>query len=344
MSKHRTKISKQIQHPTTVESIGHGNLIDDLFMLRDPSPVLRSHYSVHLSEESSGFGSTRNESSCTEDSSSDESENDVDPNAEHYFEIPGECALDMFIDPLNPSGKAAHPTLQSKIKTLQQKEELLKKRRFSQHLLEKENKKRTMMLERLTKKLETLKMSKETAKEKYYNLTKKLDNLHVREQKYFASLEKWTTKMEQEYKEQSEVGSILEQECAELRLQLSTQQKERMSTMKEKIQPIIIRDGPSQKTNYKIQAKYLQYEIYPLTQRFKMLSMRAEHEESRRRNVEREVSQLREKISELNIKVVSASKGVSVSKMMNKKIKEHKMRWKRLLSNEKMVEQACEKS
>ena len=345
---------RNLKQPTKMEPKKPDNLIDDLFILRDPSPVVASHYSVHLSEDSSGFGSIKNESSCTEESSSDESENDVDLNAE----IPGEFALDMFIDPLNPNGKAAHPTLKSKIKKLMENEEFLKLRRISQQKLEienkkkimlqekinkkieKENNKKLMLLERLSKKHENLIACKESAKVKHSYLSDKLNNLQIREQNYYASLKAWMSKKEHEYIELLTLGSVLEQDYAQLRQQLNAFQKERAAIFKEKIDPIVIRDGPSQKTNYKIQAKYLQYEIYPLTQRLKMLSMRFEHEESRRRNVEREVSQLREKISELNIRVVAASKGISVNKAMSKKIEEHKMRWKRFLNEEIAVKKS----
>ena len=334
---------RNLKQPTKMEPKKPDNLIDDLFILRDPSPVVASHYSVHLSEDSSGFGSIKNESSCTEESSSDESENDVDLNAE----IPGEFALDMFIDPLNPNGKAAHPTLKSKIKKLMEKEEFLKLRRISQQKqdkmnkkIEKENNKKLMLLERLSKKHENLIACKESARVKHSYLSDRLNNLQIREQNYYASLKAWTSKKEHEYIELLTLGSVLEQDYAQLRQQLNAFQKERAAIFKEKIDPIVIRDGPSQKTNYKIQAKYLQYEIYPLTQRLKMLSMRFEHEESRRRNVEREVSQLREKISELNIRVVAASKGISVNKAMSKKIEEHKMRWKRFLKEEIAVKKA----
>ena len=347
MKPHKKSSLQNLKQPTKVEPNKTDNHIDDLFMLRDPSPVGKSHYSLHLSEDSSGFGSIKNESSCTEESSSDESENDVDANEE----IPGELALDMFIDPLNPNGKAAHPTLKSKIKKLMEKEEFLKLRRINQLKLEietkklnkkieKENNKKQILLDRLSKKYENLLVCKESARVKHSYLSDKLNNLQIREQNYYSSLKAWTSKKEHEWKELLTLGSVLEQDYAQLRQQLNAFQKERAAIFKEKIDPIVIRDGPSQKTNYKIQAKYLQYEIYPLTQRLKMLSMRVEHEESRRRNVEREVSQLREKISELNIRVVAASKGISVNKAMSKKIEEHKMRWKRFLNEEIAVKKA----
>ena len=104
------------------------------------------------------------------------------------------------------------------------------------------------------------------------------------------------------------------------------------------MKPIIIRDGPSRKANFKIQAAKLQYEIYSLTQRLRYTNFRAENEEKvrslgknamafgycyviylpirslffpfaqRRETVEREVRVLREKISVLKIHISTITK------------------------------------
>ena len=313
-----------------LESIGPDNLIDDLFIIQEPKKKLREEPSLLVTLQN-----RNNTSYSSDDSSGDESQKEEDSNSpENEVETPGEFALDMFIDPLNPTGKESHPTLQSKINSLKEKEEVLKKRRLSQQLEQKEITRINKLIERLRRKLESLETRKEIARNKYIQLDEKLGILQAREKKYYIRLESWTVQMEEQYRIESDNGSELENACKVLRKQLTSVQRERMATLKEKIDPIIIRDGPSQKTNFKIQAKYLQYEIYPLSQRFKLMSMRVEHEESRRRTVEKEVSQLREKISDLNIKIRSATKSVPVSKLMNKKIKEHKMRWEKLLYNE----------
>ena len=51
-----------------------------------------------------------------------------------------------------------------------------------------------------------------------------------------------------------------------------------------------------------LQAKNLHYEIFPLNQRIRLVEMRAEHEEVRRKAIEYEVRQLRDQISDLHIR------------------------------------------
>ena len=103
-----------------------------------------------------------------------------------------------------------------------------------------------------------------------------------------------------------------------------------MEAFKAKMDPIIIREAPSKSANYKMQAKYLQYEIYPLTQRLRLTQMRADGEEMKRRGVEKEVWQLRDKISDYNAKIGTLTKGLPISKTMLSKISDHKKRWKKL--------------
>ena len=114
--------------------------------------------------------------------------------------------------------------------------------------------------------------------------------------------------------------------------------------MRAQVEPIIIRDGPSSKTNHKIQIKYLQYEIHPLTQRFKLTSMRADHEEVRRKRMEREVWQLREKISDMHLKIATTTKGVPVAKVLVEKISDHKKRWRKLCRDVIMSKEAIKSS
>ena len=45
-----------------------------------------------------------------------------------------------------------------------------------------------------------------------------------------------------------------------------------------------------------MQAKFLSYEIYPLNQRVRIVEMRAEHEQVKRKAMECEVRQLREQV------------------------------------------------
>ena len=52
------------------------------------------------------------EESAEEESDEEESEEEEETERKGSFQ--GELAVDMFIDPFNPLGKAAHPTLKSK--------------------------------------------------------------------------------------------------------------------------------------------------------------------------------------------------------------------------------------
>ena len=52
-----------------------------------------------------------------------------------------------------------------------------------------------------------------------------------------------------------------------------------MEAFEFKITPIVIKDEPSKKANYKIQGAKLQYDIYALCLRLRDTTFRAEHEE-----------------------------------------------------------------
>lgn len=120
---------------------------------------------------------------------------------------------------------------------------------------------------------------------------------------------------ERQLDEETRKTDPLETECKALRNELDDQHKLRMESFEVKMKPIIIRDGPSRKANFKIQAAKLQYEIYSLTQRLRYTNFRAENEEKRRETVEREVRVLREKISVLKIHISTITKGVPMSKI-----------------------------
>jgi len=121
----------------------------------------------------------------------------------------------------------------------------------------------------------------------------------------------WDLKLDEETRN----TEALESDCTSLRNDLDEQHKIRMDSFEIKMKPIIIRDGPSKKANWKIQAAKLAYEIYSLTQRLRYTSFRAENEEKRREQVEREVRILREKISVLKIQISTITKGVPITKI-----------------------------
>jgi len=121
----------------------------------------------------------------------------------------------------------------------------------------------------------------------------------------------WDQKLEEEMRR----TDPLEGECKALRNELDEQHKIRMESFEIKMKPIIIRDGPSKKANWKIQAAKLQYEIYSLSQRLRYTTFRAENEEKRRDTIEREVRYLRDKISLFKIQISTITKGVPMSKI-----------------------------
>jgi len=107
----------------------------------------------------------------------------------------------------------------------------------------------------------------------------------------------------------------LPEECTDLREELDAQHRKRMESFEIQMKPIIIRDGPSKKANYKIQAAKVQYDIYALLQRLRVNKMRSEHEEKLRENVEQEVRYLRDKISQQKIQISTITKGVPMTKI-----------------------------
>ena len=267
--------------------------------------------------------STAQEQSFNEDSETS-SESEEDEERESKVELQGECAIDLFIDPINPFGKATHSSLQSKI--IKQKQNHAEKRaeEIRKHKQEREMKK-------LLRQLENIKAQKEASLIKKDDLDIRLKDVKLKEDAYNKRFNAWKAKMDEKYNEELQLTEPLENSCSELREKLSRKQDVRMGAFKAKVDPIIIiKDAPSKKANYKMQAKYLQYEIYPLSQRFRISQMRADGEEMKRRRMQKEVWQLRDKISDYNAKISVATKGVPISKTMLSKIGDHKKRWKKL--------------
>ena len=346
------------------------NLLDDLFSADKASSVSSGYHSLLIADDS---GNVTEQQRAKEDvlladsasESSEESEDETEVEAEAKEEVDpefeGECALDMFIDPLNPMGKAVHSTLQSKINDQKDREEDLKRKRaeklqqikaererqkqekLRQLQLEKEQKKREKEYEKLKRRLENVHIRQAEQRSRTDALNGRMAAAKEREANYYRRYEVWKDKMEALYQEQLEITIPLEEECSGLRGQLYAQQKTRMEAFKAKMDPIIIREGPSRSANYKMQAKYLQYEIYPLTQRFRLTQMRADGEEMKRRGVEKEVWQLRDKISDYNTKISVATKGVPVSKTMLSKISDHKKKWKLLCNSVKIAKELSRK-
>ena len=71
----------------------------------------------------------------------------------------------------------------------------------------------------------------------------------------------------------------------------------------------------------------------PCVQRLALTKMRADHEERKRKRIESEVWQLRDKIAEMNLKIATITKGLPVSKVFVTKISQHQKRWKKLCNS-----------
>ena len=245
--------------------------LEDLFFPNEINDSGRRH-TISLLEEASASGWLSNirqglgkKFEQEKDEKEESSDEEVEPISTEPVEneIQGEFALDMFIDPLNPVHKEVHTTLKSmKQKQEQEKEELIKIRakqreeRIIQLQLEKEKQRKDKQLERMHRKLEAIKFQREQAEEKNEKIVEQLSLIYERRRKYYDRLAEWLEKMENLYQAEMQITVPLEETCKSHRAELVRLQKERMDNFKDKIDPIIIRDGPSSKTNYKIQIKY----------------------------------------------------------------------------------------
>lgn len=127
--------------------------------------------------------------------------------------------------------------------------------------------------------------------------------------------EKLAVVWDERLKEELEKTAPLEEVCAALREDLDAQHKKRLEAFETKMKPIIIKDGPSKKANYKIAAAKLHYEIYALTQRLRLTTIRVEYEEAKRSKRERQVRKLRDEISEKKTLITTVTKGIPFAKI-----------------------------
>ena len=149
-------------------------------------------------------------------------------------------------------------------------------------------------------------------------------NAKERERKHNAKVLAWQVQMEARFKELVGVSDGLEHDIGVIKQTIDQMQRDRIAALKEKMDPIIIREGPSTIANYMMQAKYIQYEIYPLQQRHKLTTMRLEHEIIRRKRIENEVWFLRARISELTVKISHGNTTIDLETRPKKKT------WKKL--------------
>ena len=133
------------------------------------------------------------------------------------------------------------------------------------------------------------------------------------------------------FQEEFKVGQLLAEELDQIRINLYELQEKRISNLTERIAPIIVRGEPSRATTYKLQLKYLQYEIHPLSQRLRLTQMRVEHEEMRTRQIVDDTRRLRDQITDLTNKIVVITKGLPMNKITLQELPA-KGKWKMLFS------------
>ena len=119
-----------------------------------------------------------------------------------------------------------------------------------------------------------------------------------------------------------------------MRINLDELQRQRIANLTERIAPIIVYGEPSRKTTYKLQLKYLQYEIHPLSQRLRHTEMRVEQEQMKTRQIENETRILRDKVSDLVNKIGVITKGLPMNKIILKDLPA-KGKWKMLFQGMK---------
>lgn len=239
------------------------------------------------------------------------------------FVYKGECAMDLFIDPVNPFGKATHSSLQSKI--IEQKK-IVAERLAAEMRRQRQERE----LRKLRRRLTNIRRQRQNAEKRKQLLDTRLEKVKERKEAYRLRQEAWRAEIELKYEEELALTGPLEAECARLRDILGVNQGLRFNAFRTRLDPIIIRDEPSTKANFKMQAKYLQYEVVPLAQRLRITRLRLDGETLKRKRVEEEVKQLRERITEQNSRIAALTKGVPISRTMLSKISDHKKRWRRI--------------
>ena len=225
------------------------SLFDDLFST-DRGSVSSGYHSIYQNEDRKVNDDILEESNSESSDESCAPEEEDEKDAELEFE--GESALDMFIDPLNPFGKAVHSTLQSKINDQKEKEEDLKKKRaeklkqiklekeekkrekLRQMQLEKEHKKREKVLEKMKRRLGDLHLRKQEQVNRTDALNERLTVAQEREANYYRRYEVWKDKMENLYQEQLEVTLPLEEECSNMRAELYSTKKAEWKPLKQR--------------------------------------------------------------------------------------------------------------
>jgi hypothetical protein len=250
--------------------------------------------------------------------------------------------MDLFIDPLNPMFKETHTALKTKNKAMMKKEEELKRKRAEQraeeiqelklkHKLERQRQKRIRIKEILDKKLEKVKVQNEVASHKNRTLNIRMKNAEIREKNYKTKIANYKDAVFEIFEREAAKGRAIVSRIKNIRMELGEIQKERMEILLSKMEPLIIKDGPSNKTTYKLHAKQLYFDIFALSQRIRIITLRVESEAIRVRAIEFQVKQMRHKMWDMHAKIATMTKGLPMNKIVLQELNEHKKRFKALM-------------
>ncbi|XP_040579428.1 uncharacterized protein [Lepeophtheirus salmonis] len=209
-------------------------------------------------------------------------------------------SLDLFIDPLEVFSSDRHPALKKIManlkKTKEEKVAILQKER--EKAAERNN------LQNALLRLKKQRKQEENMRDALLNKAKELRSRAESHKEKLAVL--WIDKFNEEKLKTTPLDEVINA----LRKELDEENKKRMDTFDLKMKPIIIKDGPSRKANYKIAAAKLHYEIYEMSVRLRHTALRAEQEEQIRELCEAEVKRLREEISEKKLAITTVTKGI----------------------------------
>lgn len=200
--------------------------------------------------------------------------------------------------------------------------------RILQQQLERERKRKQKHFEKLERQLAKAQELHSLAVERNAALNKRLVDAQTKEQEILARQAAWKAKMDGLFDGEMQVTHDLEKQNKSLHRDMDRLQRDRIAELNKKMDPIVIREGPSQATSYKIKIKYIQYETYPLQQRLKLTNMRLDSETLKRRAMEAEVAQLRDRISELTTRVNSYAPNAE-NVPLEKQTEKEKNRWKK---------------
>ena len=270
------------------------------------------------SATSSGYHSLLHDEDYIHDDDDEESMSEEEPEEDIEPQISGACAMDLLFDSFNPTGKIVHDSLET-VKSKQKKNavdfEKLREEQREKNLKLAKGKKEFRKLER---KLAKLKKNKAELDANSKKMKIRISQLEVETNTAKKKYEELRIKFEKKYEDEFNKGQELSNEVEQMRINLDELQRQRITNLTERIAPIIVYGEPSRKTTYKLQLKYLQYEIHPLSQRLRHTEMRVEQEQMKTRQIQNETRILRDRISDMFNKICVITKGLPMNKIILK--------------------------